>query len=128
MRSRTHDTRRIAEAFSGHRFRETYDHLAPDVVWLAVGASATHGKDDVVAACEATLTELTHVTTEFTRFVTVADDQTAVVDSIGRYADPDGTISTVASCDIYEFRDEFVTRITSYTVETGTSTSAPEAT
>ena len=109
--------RDIAAAFSGHRFREAYDHLAPDVVWVAVGSSTTEGKEAVMAVCEETLAELESSTTEFTRFLVVADDQSAAVDVIGRYAGPDGGTSSVSSCDIYEFRDGLVTRITSYAVE-----------
>jgi hypothetical protein len=29
--------RETAEAFSGHRFRDAYDALAPDVRWTSVG-------------------------------------------------------------------------------------------
>jgi hypothetical protein len=32
-----------AYAFSGHRFAETYDHLADGVEWLAVGEGETSG-------------------------------------------------------------------------------------
>lgn len=77
----------------------------------------TEGKDDVIAACEQTLTELTDVTTEFTRFVVAADDDTAAVDATGRYTGPDGTKSVVSSCDIFEFHEGLVVRITSYAVE-----------
>ena len=118
--------RDIAAAFSGHRFRETYDHLAPDIVWVAAGGSTTEGKDGVISTCEETLAELADTTTEFTRFLTVADDDAAAVDVIGRYTDLAGGTSTVASCDIYEFRDNLVTRITSYTVEIDTPASAPQ--
>jgi hypothetical protein len=31
------NTQQIAEAFSGHRFAETYDHLAVDVRWVLPG-------------------------------------------------------------------------------------------
>jgi ketosteroid isomerase-like protein len=109
--------RTVAEAFSGHRFSEAYDHLAPDISWLFPGESPLEGKDAVVAACESTLAELASTDTEFTRFVSVADDQTAVVDAIGRYVEPDGATSVVSSCDIYEFRDDQIAQITSYTVE-----------
>ena len=110
-------TATVAEAFSGHRFRETYDHLAPDVVWTLVGGPVIRGRDAVIATCEDTLTELADGTTEFTRFRCVADDAMAAVDATGRYTSRDGSTSTVASCDIYEFRDGLVARITSYTVE-----------
>jgi hypothetical protein len=34
----------IAEAFSGHRFAETYDELAASVRWGAAGSSLDRGK------------------------------------------------------------------------------------
>lgn len=111
------DTRAIAEAFSGHRFAEAYDHLAEDVVWVLVGGSVIEGKPAVITTCGGTLTELADTTTEFTRFVTVADDHAAAVDAVGRYTGPDGAVFVVSSCDLYEFRDDLVVRITSYTVE-----------
>jgi len=114
--------RSTAEAFSQHRFRETYDHLASDIVWVAVGAASTTGREEVIAACEGTLAELADTSTDFVRFLSVADTQTAVVDSVGRYTDAGGGTSTVASCDIYEFRDGLITQITSYTVEIDTPT------
>lgn len=116
------DPRDVAEAFSRHRFRETYDRLAPDIVWVAVGAASTTGRDEVIAVCENTLAELADTSTEFVRFLTVSDARAAVVDSIGHYTDSLGATSAVASCDIYEFRDGLIPRITSYTVEIDTPT------
>jgi ketosteroid isomerase-like protein len=109
--------REFAEAFSGHRFREAYDALAPDVRWIAVGEGELTGRDAVVEACEATLRELASGTAEFRRFVVVGGTDAAAVDAIGRYTDADGEVSLVSSCDIYEFRDGLVTTITSYAVE-----------
>ena len=109
--------REVAEAFSGHRFRETYGALAEDVRWIAVGEGELTGRDAVVEACEATLRELASGTAEFTRFVVVGDSDVAAVDVIARYTDADGELSVVSSCDIYEFRDGLVTTITSYAVE-----------
>jgi ketosteroid isomerase-like protein len=102
--------------------------LAPDIVWVAAGGSTTEGKDGVISTCEETLAELENTTTEFTRFITIADEDVAAVDVIGRYTDLAGGTSTVASCDIYEFRDNLLTRITSYTVEIDTPASAPQET
>ena len=31
----TNHTRAVAEAFSGHRFADAYDHLAPAVRWVS---------------------------------------------------------------------------------------------
>jgi ketosteroid isomerase-like protein len=109
--------REIAEAFSGHRFREVYDALAQDIRWTLVGEGALTGRDAVVEACEDTLGQLASGTAEFQRFVVVAGTDAAAVDVIARYTDADGEVSLVSSCDIYEFRDGLVTTITSYAVE-----------
>jgi hypothetical protein len=110
-------TKDLAEAFSRHRFRDTYDHLATDVVWLSVGGPTIRGREAVVRSCESTLVELTDTTTDFTRFRSVADTDTAAVDVIGHYTSDDGETSVVASCDIYEFDGDTIVKITSYTVE-----------
>jgi ketosteroid isomerase-like protein len=111
--------RETAEAFSGHRFRDAYAALSPDVRWTAVGEGVVTGRQSVVDACEATLTELATTTTTFSRFVVVADadGRTAAVDVVARYVDAEGTESVVSSCDVYEFADGQVTAITSYAVE-----------
>jgi ketosteroid isomerase-like protein len=111
--------RETAEAFSGHRFRDAYDALSPDVRWTAVGEGVVTGRQSVVDACESTLAELATTTTVFSRFVVVADadGKSAAVDVVARYVDPDGTTSVVSSCDVYEFSDGLVTTITSYAVE-----------
>jgi ketosteroid isomerase-like protein len=107
----------VAEAFSSHRFADSYPHLADDVSWVTPGAPSTDGRAAVIAACENTLAELADTTTEFTRFVSVAGAEAAAVDAVGRYTGPDGSTSVVSSCDIYEFTGDLLTRITSYAVE-----------
>ncbi len=109
--------RDVAEAFSRHHFRDAYDALHPDVVWTAVGNVTLTGRQAVVDACERTLAALVSTTVEFTRFVSVADTQAAAVDVVARYTAPDGGLSVVSSCDVYEFRDGAVTAITSYAAE-----------
>lgn len=106
----------VARAFSGHRFEEAFGHLADDVRWVLVGQAVVSGRDAVVAACRATTDELVGVTTTFSRFVSVAADDVAVVDVVAAYDGPDG-LTGVSSCDIYEFAGDLVRAITSYTVE-----------
>ena len=108
--------RTVAEAFSGHRFTETYPHLAEDVIWVARGQSTTVGREAVIAACEAASAELATMSTEFTTFRTVDGGDTLAVETVGRYVDTDGT-SCVASCDLYTFVDGRLARIVSYAVD-----------
>lgn len=116
------NTKQIAEAFSGHRFAETYDHLAADVRWILPGQTTIQGKSAVVEACTSSAAEMAELTrAEFTRFVSVADDHVAAIDTLGRYVSRDGSVSVVSSADIYEFDgDGHVTTITSYAIELDT--------
>ena len=113
------NTRQISEAFSGHRFPETYDHLAPDVRWVLLDHGAIEGKVAVVEACDSSAAEMGVLAkVEFSRFDSVAGDRLAVVDTEARYESPDGSASVVSSADVYEFDDDgLVTTITSYAVE-----------
>jgi ketosteroid isomerase-like protein len=109
--------REIAEAFSGHRFSDAYAALADDVRWTSVGFGVLTGRQAVADACEATLAELATGTSEFRRFLVIAEGDAVAVDAIGRYVNADGEVSVVSSCDLYEFSGGVLTAITSYTVE-----------
>jgi hypothetical protein len=113
------DPLQLAEAFSGHRFKDTYDGLAATVRWVLPGHPPIEGKEAVVSACDSAADEMGQLASaEFTRFVSVASDRVAAVDAVGRYVSSDGSVSVVSSADIYEFDDEgLVAVITSYAVE-----------
>ena len=113
----TTEIEKVARAFSSHRFDQALTHLADDVVWTRVGDKPLIGRKAVKKACERTATELNGVTTEFQRFRTVVGEDSVVVESLGRYTGPGGDVSIVASCDVYDFDDERITEIVSYTVE-----------
>jgi ketosteroid isomerase-like protein len=116
------NTKQIAEAFSGHRFAETYDHLSADVRWVLPGQTTIQGRNAVVEACTASAAEMARLASaEFSRFVSVADDRVAAIDAMGRYVSRDGSVSVVSSADVYEFDGAGqVTTITSYAVELDT--------
>jgi ketosteroid isomerase-like protein len=107
----------VAEAFSSHRFSEVFAQMAEDVEWVSVGGSVVKGRDAVMRACENSAAEVGQLTTEFTRFISVAGSDAAAVDAIGRYVEESGETSVVSSCDIYEFVNDELSRITSYAVE-----------
>ncbi|MEO7270136.1 MAG: nuclear transport factor 2 family protein [Knoellia sp.] len=106
----------VARAFSGHRFEEAFDHLAADVVWVVVGGDDVHGREAAIATCRDSAAYLSTVTTTWHRVVCADAGEVVAVDVLASYAGPDGA-TTVSSCDIYEFTDEALTRITSYTGE-----------
>jgi limonene-1,2-epoxide hydrolase len=106
----------IARAFSGHHFEETFEHLAPHTAWNLVGEARIEGRDAIIDACRGTAEENADVETTWLRFVSAGAGDVVAVDAIGRYAGPDG-VSTVSSCDIFEFDGEMITTITSYAVE-----------
>lgn len=111
----------VAEAFSAHRFREVYDFFHPDIQWVLVGVAKLEGRDQVVSACESSLKELTRTTTQFLRFKTAAGPEVVAVDAIARYVDTKWKSTFVSSCDIFEFSQGALTKVTSYTVEVDSS-------
>jgi limonene-1,2-epoxide hydrolase len=109
----------IAEAFSRHDFAATYEHLTDDVRWDVVGDRQIAGRAAVIATCEESAAFLREVTTRFVAFRIVVGTNCVVTDSTAEYADADGEVSTVASCDLYAFAGGKLTGIRSYTVELG---------
>ena len=91
-------------------------NVSPDNPRATVGSSVLVGKAAAVEACESTLAGLAETTTTFRRFDTVVGQDAVVVDSVAEYSSDDGSV-TVASCDLYQFRDGQVVAIRSYTVE-----------
>jgi hypothetical protein len=106
----------VGRAFSQHRFDEALPFLAKDVHWTVVGYMVLEGADAVRQTCGETLESLQDTTTTYDRCVTAAQNGIVAVDTVARYAGPNG-LTAVASCDIYEFTGEVITAITSYAVE-----------
>ncbi|MBJ2119784.1 hypothetical protein I6N91_02170 [Arthrobacter sp. MSA 4-2] len=61
--------------------------------------------------------DLKDVHTDFEQFRVLTAGESVIVDSIARYAGADGSLSRVASCDIYDFVEGRVAKIRSYNVE-----------
>lgn len=107
----------IATAFSNHEFEQTYAYLADDIVWDNVGGAELAGKADVVDACDQATAYFATITMSFNRFRAVVGKGSVVIDSLATYVDEQNDSSSVASCDIYDFEDGQLARITSYTIE-----------
>lgn len=106
----------IARAFSGHRFDVALDSIAPEAVWDLVGEDRVEGREAIAEVCRRSTEATSDVETTWVRFVSVAAGDLVAVDAVGRYTGPDD-VSTVSSCDIYEFEDGLIVKITSYAVE-----------
>ena len=118
-------TGQLAEAFSRHQFALVYEYLADAVQWNLIGGDLLEGKATVIRTCEQSAEYLTGVVTTFKRFRTVVGQESVVVESEADYTDAGNARTTVASCDIYDFVDSKLVRITSYTVQLGDSSDIP---
>jgi ketosteroid isomerase-like protein len=107
-----------ARAFSECNFEDVYPYLSEDVVWNVIGDEPLEGKQEVVNACEESAEYLDGVTAKFTRFNVLSGKDFVVVDSQADYEE-EGDTSTVASSDIYRFKDGKLVEITSYNIELG---------
>ena len=81
-----------------------------------MGYSVLEGADAVARTCRDTAGSLDDTTASWDRCLTVSQDDTVVVEVVGRYTRPDG-VTTVATCYIYEFAAGRIASITSYAVE-----------
>jgi uncharacterized heparinase superfamily protein len=112
--------REVAEAFSDHRFDETYVHLAPDIRWVSADGGAPEvGPAAVRAACEQGAAMMALATMERLRFVVADGGDVVAIDTLRRYTNPTGGVTVVASCDIFEFTGDLISTITSYATEVG---------
>lgn len=110
-------TDQIAEAFSSHRFVETYAYLSESIKWNNVGGEKYIGRDVVIDQCEKSASDLATVPTTFTKFKVRQAQACILVESIAQYKDNEDQLSTVASCDVYQFADGLLIEITSYNIE-----------
>lgn len=106
----------IARAFAQHRFDEALPHLARDVQWTIVGYSVLEGADAVAATCRETAGGLAATVATWDRCVIVEQNDTVVVEVLGRYQRADG-VTIVSSCHLCQFDGAQIASITSYGVE-----------
>lgn len=107
----------IAESFSKHAFATTYPSMVDDIRWNVVGGEELVGRDAVIGLCEQSAAYLATVATTFTQFKVMRAASCVVVESVAQYKDAENQISSVASCDIYQFSGERLVEIASYNIE-----------
>jgi hypothetical protein len=111
------NNKQIAEAFSKHNFVATFPFIADNIQWIMVGGELILGKEKVIETCEKSTNYLKTVTTTFSKFLVLDNDDYVTIDTISEYLEQDKSVSKVASCDIYKFDQGQLTEITSYCIE-----------
>ena len=107
----------IAEAFCRHRFDLTYPYMADEIKWTTVGNEELMGREAVIDRCDRSAKFLETVSTTFTKLKMNRAESFVVVESAAQFQDQDHQISSVASCDVFQFSDGQIVEITSYVIE-----------
>lgn len=108
---------RIAESISNHQFKSAYEYFADDIQWKMIGGTDIHGAEAVKKTCEESAAYLSGINTTFTKFKTLVGENFFVIESAAEYLDEKNEKSVVSSCDIYEFSETMLVKITSYNIE-----------
>lgn len=107
----------IAEAFSSHRFVDTYPYMADEIKWDIVGREELMGREAVIDRCDKSAKFLETVSTIITKLKINRAETFVVVEGGAQFQDQEDQSSSVASCDVYQFSDGRLVEITSYNVE-----------
>jgi uncharacterized cupin superfamily protein len=114
------DMYQIAEAFCSWRFAETYPYMADDIKWNIVGRAELTGRAAVIDRCTDSAKFLATVSATLTKLKVIRAETCAIVEGAAHFQHQDNHISSVASCDVFQFSDERLVEITSYVVELNT--------
>ena len=111
------DMYQIAEAFCSWRFTETYPYMADDIKWNVVGQKELMGRAAVIDRCTDSAKFLTTVSATLTKLKVIRAETCVIVEGAAHFLHQDDQISSVASCDVFQFSDERLVEITSYVIE-----------
>ena len=111
------DMDQIAKAFCSHRFSETYPYMADEIKWNIVGQEELVGREAVLAQCKKGLKFLETVSSTITKLVTISAETCVVVEGGAQFQDKDNQTSSVASCDVLQFSEGQLVKITSYVID-----------
>ena len=111
------DISQIAEAFCSHRFAEAYPYMADEIKWNIVGKEVFTGRAAVIERCTRAATFLETVSTTLAKPKIHRAENCVVVEGAAELQDREDQISSVASCDVFQFGGERLVEITSYVIE-----------
>jgi len=108
----------IAHAFSMGNFTITYDFLQEDIQWNIVGDKFLNGKAAVIDFCDKTAAYFTQVKTIFTLNNSITEDNCIAINGTAQFITKENSITNMASCDVYVFKEGKLKEITSYCINT----------
>src|SRR4030095_10950728 len=106
----------IAEAFCSHRFGETSPYMADEIKWAIVGREELMGREAVIDRCDKSAKFLKTVSATITKLQINRAETFVVVEGAAQFQDQEKQISSVASCDVFQFSDGRLVEITSYVI------------
>jgi ketosteroid isomerase-like protein len=104
----------LSQQFSEGKFASCYDYLSNTIQWKIVGNKTLEGKEDVIKFCENMLKESENTT--FKNFNMVVENNSIVVEGNCKFMNEDNTEGEVNYCDVYKFKDDKISKITSYCI------------
>ena len=107
----------VAAAFAHHEFAVAYPYLSDEVTWSLVGGKRLAGSSAVKSHCDESSVYLKAVITAFVGFTVIRASEYVIVESEATYTEPSGSVSAVASCDVFRFRAGRIWSIVSYNIE-----------
>lgn len=107
----------IAEAISSHQFEKAFPSFSDDIVWEMINGETIIGIENVRQTCQDAMKYLATVTTTFLKMKTYISENAIIIESSATYTEKNGDVAKISSCDVYEFVNQKLTRITSYNIE-----------
>jgi hypothetical protein len=91
--------------------------MADDIKWTIVGREALIGPEAVIDRCDKSAKFLEAVSATITKLDIHHAETFVVVEGAAQFQDQENKISSVASCDIFQFSGERLVEITSYVID-----------
>jgi ketosteroid isomerase-like protein len=104
----------LSQQFSEGNFASCYDYFTNDIQWRIVGDKMLEGKEDVMKFCENMLKESENTT--FKNSNMVVENNSIVIEGNCKFMNEDNTEGEVNYCDVYQFEDDKISKITSYCI------------
>jgi hypothetical protein len=111
------DIHQIAETFCNWKFTLTYPYMADGIKWNIIGREELVGREAVIAHCEKSARFLETVAPTSPKLKIYRAENRVIVEGSARFIDQENQVSSVASCDIFQFSDGRLVGITSYVIE-----------